>query len=163
MYPVRTYGSGVARANGIEPLTLAQNCGVGVESLALESVAPAASAETTVLVAVESALLREALVAALGALDGFRVVAEAANDDQALELARKARPQLALIDQELSGDSGPWAIHCMRSEQLASVIVAIGRGADGNQAKLAGACEYVQIGAPPRDLLRAVRAAISNY
>ena len=37
----------------------------------------------------------------------------------------------------------------MRSEEVASVIVAIGRRAEGVQARLAGACAYVQIGAPP--------------
>src|SRR5688572_27111918 len=89
------------------------------------------SVETTVLVAVESACVREALVAMLGALDGFRVVGEAATGDQALELARESRPQLALVDQELSDYSGPWAIQCMQREELAQVIVAIGRAADG--------------------------------
>jgi len=134
---------------------------VSVETRTLDELASQAAPVTTVLVAVESARVREALVAMLGALEGFRVVAEAATGDQALELARSARPQLAVVDQELSGDSGPWAIHCMQREQLARVIVAIGRNADGVQARLAGACAYVQMGTPPRDLLHALRAAIS--
>src|SRR5207302_9848710 len=62
--------------------------------------------ETTVLVAVESAQIREALVAMLGALEGFRVVAEADSDDAALEAARHHRPNLALIEPELSGCGG---------------------------------------------------------
>src|ERR1051326_8764876 len=44
--------------------------------------------ETTVLVAVGSATVREALVAMLGAIDGFRVVCEADSADAALECAR---------------------------------------------------------------------------
>jgi DNA-binding NarL/FixJ family response regulator len=135
---------------------------VSVETRALNGAAPSSVETTTVLVAVESAQVREALVAMLGALDGFAVIAEAASGDQALELARLARPRLVLIDQELSGHCGPWAIQCMRREQVADVIVAIGRGADGIQARLAGASAYVQIGAPPRDLLSAVREAIAS-
>jgi DNA-binding NarL/FixJ family response regulator len=133
-----------------------------VETRALNGAAPSSVETTTVLVAVESAQVREALVAMLGALDGFLVVGEAASGDQALEVARLVRPHLVLIDQELSGHCGPWAIQCMQREQLAGSIVAIGRGADGIQARLAGACAYVQIGCPPRDLLSVVRAAITS-
>jgi DNA-binding NarL/FixJ family response regulator len=133
-----------------------------VETRTLLEVASQTSTETTVLVAVESAHMREALVAILGALDGFHVVAEAASGDQALELARHVRPRLALVEQELSGHCGPWTIQCMRREGLVQVIVALGRGADGPQARLAGACAYVQMGTPPRDLLKALREAISR-
>jgi DNA-binding NarL/FixJ family response regulator len=125
-------------------------------------VTPSSVESTTVMVAVESAQVREALVAMLGALDGFQVVAETANGDQALEMARVTRPQLVLIDQGLSGHCGPWVIQCMRREQVAGVIVAIGRGADGSQARLAGACDYIQIGCPPRDVVSAVRQAIAS-
>jgi DNA-binding NarL/FixJ family response regulator len=134
---------------------------VTVDTGALHDVVPLPSAETTVLVAVESACVREALVAILGALDGFRVVAEAATGEEALELARRALPHLVVIDQELS-DSGPWAIQCMQREQLARRIIALGRNYDGVQARLAGACAYIQVGAPPRDLLSAVRAALAS-
>src|SRR5690348_16596628 len=75
--------------------------------------------ETTVLVAVESPQVREALVAMLGALDGFRIVAEADTDEAALEAARRQRPHLALIEAELSGCGGWWTIQQIQSEQLA--------------------------------------------
>ena len=164
-YPVPRYGSGVARANGIQTMpTAAQNGGVGVESLALDNVAPAACAETTVLVAVESALLREALVAALGALDGFRVVGEAATDDQALEAAAEARPESAGSTRAVRQ---PWPGQftiTAGSQQWRAASAAIGRARHQQfRRSLPAACEYVQIGAPARDLLRAVRTAISNY
>jgi DNA-binding NarL/FixJ family response regulator len=117
--------------------------------------------ETTVLIAVESARVREALVAMLGALDGFRVVAEADTDDAALEAARRQRPHLALIEAELSGCGGWWAIQQMQSEQLVGVVVALGRRADGTLAQLAGAQSYVQMGTSPRDLLSALEAAMA--
>jgi DNA-binding NarL/FixJ family response regulator len=117
--------------------------------------------ETTVLIAVESAQVREALVAMLGALDGFRIVAEADSDEAALEAARNHRPNLALIEPELSGCGGWWAIQQIRADQLAGVVVALGRRANDALAHLAGAQSYVQMGVSPRDLLTALEAAMA--
>src|SRR5438045_3752985 len=84
----------------------------------------------SVLVAVESAQVREALVAMLGALDRFRLVAEADNDEAAIDAARRLSPDLALIEPELSGCGGWWAIRQIQTERLAGVVVALGRRAD---------------------------------
>jgi DNA-binding NarL/FixJ family response regulator len=118
--------------------------------------------ETTVLVAVESAQVREALVAILGARDGFRVVAEAGNDEAAVEAARTQRPHLALVDTELSGCGGWWAIQQMQAERLVQVVVALGRRADSMLAQHVGAQTYVQMGTSPRDLLSALQAAVAR-
>ncbi len=117
-------------------------------------------APTTVLVAVDSARVREALVAMLGAVEGFRVVAEAATDQAAIAAARNHRPHLALVDPELSGCGGWWVIQQIRAEDLASVVVALGRRADGVLAQMVGAQSYVQMGTSPRDLLSALEAAL---
>ncbi len=116
---------------------------------------------TTVLVAVGSAQVREGLVAMLGALDGFRVVAEADTDDAALEAARTQRPHLALVEPELSNCGGWWVIQQMRAEHLVGVVVALGRRADSGCAQIVGAQSYVQMGTSPRDLLRALEAAVA--
>jgi DNA-binding NarL/FixJ family response regulator len=116
---------------------------------------------TTVLVAVESAQVREGLVAMLGAVDGFRIVAEASSDEAAVEAARAHRPYLALIELELSGCGGFWAIRQIESENLATVVVALGRRADFALADLVGAQSYVQMGTSPRDLLTTVEAALA--
>jgi DNA-binding NarL/FixJ family response regulator len=115
----------------------------------------------TVLVAVESDQIREALVAMLGAHQGFRVIAEATDADAALEAARRLHPRLVLIDPELSGCGGWWVIQQIRAEQLACVVVALGRHANGMLAELAGAQSYVQMGISPRDLLSAIDAAMA--
>ena len=119
-----------------------------------------AGLQNTVLVAVESDQVREALVAMLGANDHFRVVAETDNADAALEGARRQRPRLVLIDPELSNCGGWWVIQQIRSEQLACVVVALGRHANGTLAQIAGAHGYVQMGTSPRDLLSAIEAAM---
>jgi DNA-binding NarL/FixJ family response regulator len=117
--------------------------------------------ETTVLIAVESAQVREALVAMLGAIDGFRVVAEAATHEAAMEAARRQRPRLALIEPEMSNCGGWWVIQQIRAEQLACVVVALGQRAEGTLAQLVGAQSYVQIGISPRDLLSTLEAAMA--
>ena len=152
------------RPNGLRLPFHDQNASVqpGHEPAHLRSQLSAREApETTVLIAVESSQVREALVAMLGALDGFRVVAEADTDDAALEAARRQRPRLALIEPELSGCGGWWTIQQIQSEQLVGVVVALGRRADGTLARLAGAQSYVQMGISPRDLLSALEAAMA--
>jgi DNA-binding NarL/FixJ family response regulator len=118
-------------------------------------------AATTVLVAVESAQVREALVAMLGALDGFHVVGEADTDEAAIEAARTQRPHLALVEPELSNCGGWWVIQQMRAEHLVGVVVALGRRADSGCAQIVGAQSYVQMGTSPRDLLSALEAALA--
>ncbi len=118
------------------------------------------AAQTTVLVAVQSPEVREGLVAMLGALDGFRVVGEACSEEQTLDYARRLRPRLVLVDEEMSGHGGWWTIHSLQREQLADVIVALGRRGDGLFAQLAGAQAYVQMGCAPRELLCAVHQAL---
>jgi DNA-binding NarL/FixJ family response regulator len=117
--------------------------------------------ETTVLVAVASETIREALVAMLGAIDGFRVVCEADSADAALECARRQHPRLALIEPELSNCGGWWVIQQIRVEQLACVVVALGQRANGTLAQLVGAQSYVQMGISPRDLLSTLEAAMA--
>jgi len=117
--------------------------------------------ETTVLVAVQSAHVREALVAMLGAIDGFRVVAETDDYEVAVEAARRQHPRLALVEPELSDYRGWWAIQQIQAAGSAGVIVALGRRADAGLAQLVGAQTYVQMGTAPRDLLGALEAAMA--
>jgi DNA-binding NarL/FixJ family response regulator len=117
--------------------------------------------ETTVLVAVASAKVREALVAMLAAIDGFQVVCETDSAEAAIECARLQRPRLALIEPEISNLGGWWAIQQIRTEQLACVVVALGKRGDGTSAQRAGAQSYVQIGITPRDLLSTLEAAMA--
>lgn len=116
---------------------------------------------TTVLVAVESCRVREGLVAMLSSVEGFSVVAEASSDEAAVEAARAHRPYLALIELELSGCGGFWAIRQIESEHLASVVVALGRRAEFSLADMVGAQSYVQMGTSPRDLLHTLEAALA--
>jgi two-component system response regulator DesR len=153
----------VRRPNGLCFAAEQQNSKVKSASWVRGAADPTASEpdETTVMVAVESATVREALAAMLGAVDGFRVVAEVGTDRLAVKAARQHRPQLVLIEAELSGCRGWWAIEQIQAEHLADVVVALGRHCDDALAKMVGAHTYVQMGTSPRDLLSAVEAAIA--
>ncbi len=100
-------------------------------------------------------------MAILGASEGFQVIAEADNDISALEAARRQRPRLALIEPEMADCRGWRVIQQIRAEQLACVVVALGRRADNAMTQLAGAQSHVQMGASPRDLLSALEAAMA--
>lgn len=118
--------------------------------------------ETTVLVAVSSGQVREALVAMIGALDGFQIVGEAQDMDEALGLARRARPTLALVDQELPHCGGAWTIESLVREGLVRGVVAMGLRADTRtreRAVAAGAGAFVQVGATPAEVQAALEGA----
>ena len=76
---------------------------------------------------------------------------------------RSQHPNLALVETELSGCGGWWAIKQIQAEHLAGVVVALGRRADcGGLAKLVGAQTYVQMGTSPHELLEALEAAMGD-
>jgi DNA-binding NarL/FixJ family response regulator len=141
------YGAGRVRPNGLSRASRVHYSGVKIP--------------TTVLVAVGAPQVREALVAMLGALEGFRVVAEVDTDEAAVEAARSQRPRLALIEAELSDCGGWWAIQQIKQQGLAGVVVALGRRAEAGLAQLVGAQSYVQMGVAPRDLLTTLQAAMA--
>jgi DNA-binding NarL/FixJ family response regulator len=110
--------------------------------------------ETTVLVAVSSPRVREALVAVISAMEGFRVVGEATTAEQAVQLARAERPMLALVDDDLADCSGTWTMQELSGEV---VVVAIGWRANAAlQARAAGARMYIEMGGSPEDVLSAL-------
>ena len=135
--------------------------GFAPQNARVSELAAREASQTTVLVAVGPSKVREALVAMLGAIDGFRVIADVDSADAALEAARRQRPRLALIEPELSDCGGWWVIQQIRVEQLACVVVALGKRADGTLAQMVGAHTYVQMGTSPRDLLSALEAAMA--
>ena len=127
---------------------------------------PCLPTETTVLVAVRAPRVREALIAMLGALDDFCVVADAGSHEEAIALARATRPVLALVDQDLPPCGGGWTVEVLSRECLAPAIVAIGLRADDAiraRARSAGAHAFVQTGATPAELEEALKAALRDY
>lgn len=99
-----------------------------------------------ILVVDDHALFRNSLCAVLGAEKSFEVVAEAGNGREALERARETKPDVALLDLELKGESGLELLKTLRAElpDLAVLVVTMHNKPNYvRSANAAGAHGYV--------------------
>jgi DNA-binding NarL/FixJ family response regulator len=118
---------------------------------------------TTVLIADDQALVRGGFRALLDAQADIEVVAEAADGDTAVALARKHRPDVVLMDVRMPGSDGLDATRRIVADPaLANVRVVILTTFDLDEyvfeALRAGASGFLLKDTEPVDLLAAVRA-----
>ena len=117
-----------------------------------------------VLIADDQPQVRSALRLLLNQEQGVRVVGEAGDAEQALELAAVWRPDLVLLDWELPGqgtlsapDSPECLLPALRTCCPRAKVVALSGRPEARQAALAaGADAFVSKGDPPERLLAAV-------
>jgi DNA-binding NarL/FixJ family response regulator len=118
---------------------------------------------TTVLIADDQALVRAGFRALLDAQADIEVVAEAADGDTAVALAREHRPDVVLMDVRMPGSDGLDATRRIVADPaLANVRVVILTTFDLDEyvfeALRAGASGFLLKDTEPVDLLAAVRA-----
>jgi DNA-binding NarL/FixJ family response regulator len=118
---------------------------------------------TTVLIADDQALVRGGFRALLDAQADIEVVAEAADGDTAVALAREHRPDVVLMDVRMPGSDGLDATRRIVADPaLADVRVVILTTFDLDEyvfeALRAGASGFLLKDTEPVDLLAAVRA-----
>jgi DNA-binding NarL/FixJ family response regulator len=114
-----------------------------------------------VLTVDDHALLREGIATLVNAESDMRIVAEAANGQQAIEQFRLQRPDVTLMDLQMPGLNGIEAIISIRSEfSDARIIVLTTYTGDVQvlRALKAGARAYVLKGHVHRELLETIRA-----
>jgi DNA-binding NarL/FixJ family response regulator len=117
----------------------------------------------TVLIADDQALVRGGFHSLLDAQDDIEVVAEAADGDTAVTLAREHRPDVVLMDVRMPGSDGLDATHRIVADpELGDVRVVILTTFDLDEyvfeALRAGASGFLLKDTEPVDLLAAVRA-----
>jgi DNA-binding NarL/FixJ family response regulator len=117
-----------------------------------------------VLLMDDQALIRGGFRALLEIEDDIEVVAEAANGEQGVALAREHRPDVALVDIQMPVMDGIEATRLIAAdERLAGVHVVIltNYGLDEYvfNALRAGACGFMVKDTEPADLLQGVRVA----
>ncbi|MET0972999.1 MAG: response regulator transcription factor [Thermoleophilaceae bacterium] len=115
-----------------------------------------------VLLAEDQAMVRGALASLLSLEDDIEVVAEAERGDEVLDAARRAEPDVALLDIGLPGISGLEAAARL-GEELPDVRVVMlttfNRPGYLRRAMEAGASGFLLKDAPASELAAAVRAA----
>jgi len=114
-----------------------------------------------VLVADDHPLVRQGVVAVVAAQSDMAVVGEAGDGRETVDLFRKLRPDIALIDLGLPGLDGIGAMEAIRAEFPGSRFVALTvyQGEeDIRRALQAGARAYLLKSAPPSQLVAAIRA-----
>jgi DNA-binding NarL/FixJ family response regulator len=121
--------------------------------------------EIKVLVADDHPIVREGLVALLGSLDGFTVVATAADGQAAVREAVQAKPDVAVIDLQMPVLDGIAATREI-TRVAPGVAVLVLTMHDEDEAVLdamrAGARGYLVKGAEQDEIARAIRAVAAG-
>jgi DNA-binding NarL/FixJ family response regulator len=123
------------------------------------------SAPIRIMLVDDHAIVREGLRALLGDVDGFEIVAEAANGDEACRIVGKAHPDLVLIDLKMPGMHAPDAIRVLRATDPDVRILALTSYAEDDQVRevmRAGALGYVLKDVTKADFLDALRTVASG-
>ncbi|HTR36074.1 MAG TPA: response regulator transcription factor [Bryobacteraceae bacterium] len=114
-----------------------------------------------ILIAEDHLIARVGVKTILNAQPDMRVVAEAANGTQAVELYRKHRPDVALMDVRMPMMTGVEATTAIRAEFPDARIIALstyGGDEDIRRALQAGARAYLTKDVLHDELIRAIRA-----
>ena len=115
-----------------------------------------------VLLVDDEALVRAGIALILGNADDMEIVAEAADGAEAVELARRHRPGVALVDIRMPKQDGiATAREIRRLAPRTQVVMLTTFGEDAYVARAlrAGAAGFLLKDTPPDDLIQAVRIA----
>ena len=119
-------------------------------------------AEIAVLIADDQRLMREGLATLLSLAPDIRIVGQAADGAEAIDLARRLRPDVILMDIQMPGTDGVAATQTIHLE-LPDTRVIILTTFDDDEYLLtglrAGACGYLLKDMPSEQLAQAIRAA----
>ena len=116
----------------------------------------------TILVVDDHAVVREGLRAFLGLQDGFEIVGEAGDGDEALEQAEQLDPDVILMDLVMPRRDGVSAMQMLNQRASRSRVIVLTSFLEDDRllaALEAGAAGYLLKNSQPAELARAVRAA----
>lgn len=111
-------------------------------------------------------IIRRGLRTIIDAGEDMQVVADAADGRSALEAARRARPDIALVDIRMPGMDGLTATReLLRLERPPRVIILTTFNTDEyvDEAIHSGAAGFLLKDSPPEELLRALRAVHEGH
>jgi two-component system, NarL family, response regulator DesR len=114
----------------------------------------------TVLLAEDTAILRDTLVAVLDLQADMQVVAQVAHGDQILPAARRWQPEIAILDIDLPGQDGLTAAGLLAAdlpECRVLILTALAQPANLRSALAANVAGFLAKDTPAVDLIRAIR------
>ena len=119
---------------------------------------------TRVVVAEDEAIIRLDLKELLEE-EGFDVVGETGRGDEAVELVRALRPELAILDIKMPGLDGLSAARLITGDRLAAVLIltAFSQRDLVEQARDAGAMSYIVKPFQKSDLIPAIEVALGRH
>jgi len=115
-----------------------------------------------VLVADDDPVMRLLMGAVIARDPEMELAGEAEDAEEAIAAAERLRPDVALLDIEMPGGGGLHAALQIRARCPGTRVLALsGHQTDAarDQMTAAGAVGYLVKGAPPEDVLRAIRDA----
>jgi two-component system, NarL family, response regulator DesR len=118
-----------------------------------------------VLIAEDQAMVRGALVSLLALEDDIEVTAEVGRGDEVVAAARRAAPDVALLDIGLPGIDGlevAAALHAELPDVRVLMLTTFNRPGYLRRAMEAGAAGFLLKDAPAHELARAIRAAAAG-
>jgi DNA-binding NarL/FixJ family response regulator len=113
----------------------------------------------------DHALVRAGLAALLDAAGGIDVVGEAADGEQAVELARSTLPDVVLMDLSMPVLDGVAATRAILAERPATQVLVLTSFSDRDRVRdalAAGAIGYLLKDSTPADVVAGVRAAAAQ-
>ena len=117
-----------------------------------------------VVIAEDEAIIRMDLRETLEE-EGYEVVGETGNGDQAIELVRDLLPDLAILDVKMPGKDGLEVARLINNEKLCGVLVltAFSQREVVEEARDAGALAYLVKPFQKSDLVPAIEVAIGRF
>lgn len=113
-----------------------------------------------VLIAEDEPLIRDLVVEIVREEPDMALAAAVANADEAIAVAREARPEIALLDVRMPGGGGPRAAREIRKASPGTRIVvlsALGDRTTVDEMLRAGAVSYLLKGTPVDEITEAIR------
>jgi DNA-binding NarL/FixJ family response regulator len=118
-----------------------------------------------ILIADDHPIVRQGLLAVLVSRNGMKVIGEATNGTEAVDLARKLNPDVILMDLAMAETSGVEATaQILRENPKARVLILTSFGTDelAGQAIRAGAMGFLLKESQPEDLLHAIHSVFKG-
>ncbi|MCE5231607.1 response regulator [bacterium] len=118
-----------------------------------------------IMVVDDHLVMLQGLSMLIGEQADMKIVAEASSGEQAIDMARKARPSVILMDISMPGMNGIEATRRIHAEFPGIQIIGLSMFEESDRAeamRTAGAARYLPKTAPASDLVAAIRACAAR-